>query len=319
MILHDWRDADRAVMQACYAREQQSWQADLGWDTSWTWMTVEQARVGWGLPGVLACDDAGSPLGWAFAMRDGSALHIGGVVALSQTVTAALLDALLVDVAPPAGIACFVRDRAPGLIEALTARGLAVERFLYLRRAIVAADVHEADGPVGPASTWRDADFAAATSLLQACYSPEAGRYFAPSGTFAEWARYLSGVVQQAGCGLLDRAATRVWRDADDLQALALVTTIGTRTMHLAQLAVRPSARGRGTATRLLREAIACAAGAGATAMTLLVGEHNRAARRLYSSLGFAECGTFLAAPMAPASTGHGGSPRSELLTHSVC
>ena len=318
MILRDWREVDAAMMQACYAREQQSWRSDLGWDTSWTWMTVEQARVSWGLPGVVACDDAGSPLGWAFAMRDGGALHIGGVVATSQTVTTALLDTLIA-AAPPAGIACFVRDRAPGLVEALTHRGLTVEKFLYLRRTVVAGDVDEAAVFNNPANAWRDGDFAAAASLLQACYSPDAGRYFAPSGTFAEWAKYLSGVVQQAGCGLLDRTATRVARDADGLQAVALVTTIGTQTMHLAQLAVRPSVRGRGMATRLLREAIARAAGAGATAMTLLVGEHNRAAQLLYSSLGFVQCGTFLAAPAPAASAADRPSPEGELLTHSVC
>jgi ribosomal protein S18 acetylase RimI-like enzyme len=319
MILRDWRDADAALMQVCYARERQSWQADLGWDTSWTWTTVEQARVSWGLPGVLACDEEGSPIGWAFAMRDGSALHIGGVVAVSARVTAVLLDALLGDVAPASNVACFVRERAPGLGDALTARGLTVERFLYLRRPVNANDIHHGAGVITSAQAWRDADFVAAASLLQGCYAPVAGRYFAPSGTFAEWAKYLSGVVQQAGCGLLDRTATRVARDADGLQALALVTTIGAQTMHLAQLAVRPSLRGSGVATRLLREAIACAAAGGAEAMTLLVGEHNHAARRLYASLGFVQCGSFVAAPAAPPSVARSASPQRELLTHSVC
>lgn len=319
MILRDWREADPALMQACYTREQRSWQADLGWDTTWTWSTVEQARVSWGLPGVMACDDEGSPIGWAFAMRDGDALHVGGVVATSPTVTAALLDALLSDVPASAAVACFVRDRAPGLATALTARGLAIERFLYLRRPIAVDDMRQAEGFNSPANAWRDADFVAAAALLQGCYSTEAGRYFAPAGTFAEWAKYLSGVVQQAGCGLLDRAATRVARDDEGLQALALVTTIGAQTMHLAQLAVRPSLRGCGVATRLLREAIACAAHAGATGMTLLVGERNRGARRLYASLGFIECGTFVAAPAASLSAAVPVSPQGELLTHSVC
>jgi ribosomal protein S18 acetylase RimI-like enzyme len=319
MILRDWRDADAALMQACYARERQSWQADLGWDTSWTWRTVEQARVSWGLPGVLACDVEGSPMGWAFAMRDGSALHIGGVVAGAAPVTAALLDALLAGVAPASDVACFVRERAPGLIGELTARGLTVERFLYLRRPVTAADIDQAAGVVTSAQAWRDADFLAAASLLQGCYAPAAGRYFAPSGTFAEWAKYLSGVVQQAGCGLLDRTATRVARGADGLQGLALVTKIGVNTMHLAQLAVRPSLRGGGVATRLLGDAIVCAAASGAEAMTLLVGEHNHAARRLYASLGFVQCGSFVAAPAAPASAAQFASTQRELLTHSVC
>jgi ribosomal protein S18 acetylase RimI-like enzyme len=308
MILRDWREADARLMESCYARERRSWQEDLGWDTTWTWSTVEQARVTWGLPGLLACDDDGRLLGWAFSMPEGGALHIGGLVASSAPVTAALVDGIMKD-ASASGVACFVRDRAPGLGDTLAARGLAVERFLYLSRSLSAADVRPLDGFTSPTNAWRDTDFVAAVTLLQTAYSPEAARHFAPSGTFAEWGKYLSGVVQQAGCGLLDRHTTRVARDADGLQALALVTSIGTRTMHLAQLAVHPAIRGCGVATRLVREAISCAAAGGATAMTLLVGEGNLAARRVYGSLGFVERSTFIAArTTAQPATGEIGS-----------
>ncbi len=297
MILRDWRDADAALMQACYAREQRSWHDDLGWDTTWTWATVEEARRGWGLPGMLACDSDGTLLGWGFAMPDAGALHIGGLVASSPAVTTALVDAL-VAAASPSAAACFVRDRAPGLVDTLAGRGWQVERFLYLSRPLDPGDAR-LGAAIETASAWRDADFVAAARVLQSAYTPSAGRYFAPAGTFEEWAKYLSGVVQQAGCGRLDRAATRVARDAGDLQALALVTSIGPATMHLAQLAVRPELRGCGVATRLVREALASAAGSGAAAMTLLVGEHNHPARRLYESLGFVERSAFIAARTA--------------------
>ena len=318
MILRDWREADARLMQSCYAREQRSWQDDLDWDTTWTWTTVEQARVTWGLPGVLACDDDGTLLGWAFSMPEGGALHIGGLVASSSPVTSALVDAIMKDTAAASGVACFVRDRAPGLAEALVARGLAVERFLYLSRPLSEDDARSLDGFNAPANRWRDTDFIAAATLLQAAYTPEASRHFAPSGTFAEWAKYLSGVVQQAGCGLLDRHVTRVSRDADRLQALALVTSIAPRTMHLAQLAVHPAIRGCGVATRLLREAIACAAASGATTMTLLVGEANDAARRVYASLGFVERSTFIAARTQAASAAKTASSQPELLTQAA-
>lgn len=294
MILSDWRDADAALMQACYAREQQSWQEDLGWDTAWTWATVEEARRGHGLPGVLARADDGALLGWGFAMADAGRLHIGGLVASSASVTSAILDWLLAAV-PAQAAACFVRDRAPGLGEMLTARGWIVEPFLYLVRPITPDEWCVAP-VVDPADSWRSDDFVAAIDVLRRAYTPEAGVHFAPAGTFADWAKYLSGMVQQAGCGRLDPAATRVARDADGLQAIAMVTCIGDGTMHLAQLAVRPEVRGRGVATRLMREAIASAAERGATAITLLVGERNSAARRLYDSFGFAERGRFIAA-----------------------
>ena len=296
MILRDWREADPRLLRACYEREQRSWQEDLGWDTTWTWATVEQARVTWGLPGLVALADDASIQGWAFAMREAATLHIGGLVASSRLVTTALLDRLIADAASADGLACFIRHRAPGLSCALSARGFEVERFLYLSRPLTADDARPVAGFASPATAWSDRDFVGAASLLQACYTHRAGRHFAPSGTVSEWAKYLSGVVQQSGCGLMDREATRIQLDGGRLQALALVTSIHPQTAHLAQLVVHPAARGCGVATRLIREALAHAAGTGRTAMTLLVGEHNDGARRLYESLGFTERGTFIAA-----------------------
>jgi ribosomal protein S18 acetylase RimI-like enzyme len=297
MIVRDWRDADTALMHACYAREHRSWQDDLGWDTAWTWETVEEARRGWGLPGALALDDDGTLLGWGFAMPDAGALHVGGLVSANPSITAALLDALL-DNGSSAPAACFVRDRAPGLADALARKGWQVERFLYLARPLTPDDARLAM-TVDQANAWRDGDFVAAAGVLQAAYTPAAGRHFVPTGALAEWAKYLSGVVHQAGCGRLEPVATRVARDVDGLQAVALVTSIGAGTMHLAQLAVRPELRGCGVATRLVREAMASAATRGAAAMTLLVGEHNHGARRLYDSLGFTARDVFIAARTA--------------------
>ena len=298
MMLRDWRQADASVVRQCYEREQRSWQDDLGWDTTWTWATVEQARISWGLPGLLACDDDGTVHGWAFSMPDGARLHIGGLVAASPSLTEALLDHMIAHPAAGGGLACFIRDRAPGLVNALTCRGFEVERFLYLARPLTAEDARLVAGFASPSRGWTDRDFAAAVALLQASYSSEAGRHFAASGAAAEWAKYLSGVVQQAGCGIIDRAATRVHLECGGLQALALVTAIHPQTAHLAQLAVHPDLRGCGVGARLVREALACAASTGKTAMTLLVGEHNQRARRLYDSLGFEERATFVAARM---------------------
>jgi ribosomal protein S18 acetylase RimI-like enzyme len=320
MIVRDWRNADAALLRACYAREQRAWQHDLSWDTTWTWATVEQARVSWGLPGLLAFDDDGAVQGWAFCMPENGRQHVGGLVASSQLATAALLDAILENQAADVDISCFIRNRAPGLIHALHARGFEVERFEYLSRPLAPADARHASA-FAAENAWVDADFPGAAALLRASYSSEAGRHFAPGGTVVEWVRYLSGVVHQAGCGQLDRVATRVSRDEYGLQGLALITSISGKTAHLAQLAVHPDARGCGVAMRLLREALSCAAQEGRSAMTLLVGEHNETARRLYASLGFTERGMFVAATRgrATSASAHQPAPDRELLSQPVC
>lgn len=315
MIVRDWREADARLLRSCYAREQRSWRLDLGWDTAATWATIEQARTTWGLPGVVALDSHGAVAGWAFAMRDGETLHVGGLVASSPEATAALLDGLLAGVEHDTA-ACFIRQRAAGLGDALVRCGFDVERFLYLSRPLIPA----VGSPFRrPASTpapgspsfraWTASDLESAAALLQASYTAEGGRHFAPGGTIREWSRYLAGLVEQRGCGVFDDALTRVAGD-DPLQALALVTSLAPGTAHVAQFVVHPEHRGRGVAAAMLDDVVVSARAAGNEALTLLVGEHNLRARRLYASRGFSECGTFVAArrdlsaAMRPASAG---------------
>jgi ribosomal protein S18 acetylase RimI-like enzyme len=292
MILRDWRQADAGLLRACYEREQRSWRDDLGWDTAWTWATIEVARVTRGLPGLLAAADDGRVHGWAFHMRQDDTCHLGGLVASSHAVTGALLDGVLEGAADTAA-ACFIRERAPGLAAALTSRGFDVERFLYLSCAlggvVLPADESRTDG-------WRDPDLPHAAALLQASYTPAAARHFAPTGTLDGWTRYVAGIVSQGGCGVLDPALTRLARDERGLEAMALVTSLAPQTAHLAQLAVRPDCRGRGLGASLLLDAMVRAGQAGKSALTLIVSERNHVARALYAANGFVERGVFIAA-----------------------
>ena len=300
MILRDWREADASLLGACYERERRSWREDLGWDTAWTWATIEHARVTRGLPGLIAVDAAGMPRGWSFYMRDGATLHLGGLVASSSAVTIALLEAML-DIAGDADrAACFIRDRAPALDAALERRGFDTERFLYLSRPLVETDASLAAsrGRAVSAGTWSHADLAGAARLMRDAYGPDAGRHFAPDATLEGWTQYMAGVAGQRGCGTFDPSATRLVRTDDGLQALALVTSIAPDTAHLAQLVVHPDSRGHGVASDLLRGALASALHGGKTSMTLLVSERNLAARRLYERAGFETRGAFVAAQL---------------------
>jgi GNAT superfamily N-acetyltransferase len=282
MIASDWRHADAGVLRGCYDVEQRSWREDLGWDASWTWSTVEQARTTWGLPGVIAADAGGAPQGWGFYVADNLTLHIGGLVSSAPAVTDALLSFILERNDAGLPVACFIRDRAPGLERLLAARGFLVERFLYLSRPIDASAAPaeawhrgEAGDPLAAfdltVRDWRDDDRHEAGALLAASYSPAAARHFAPTGAPQEWARYVTGVMEQGGCGTLDRHATRVVWQGRRMRAVALVTELAAETSHLAQLAVHPDCRGRGIAAALVGDALASAAAAGRAALTLLV------------------------------------------------
>ena len=284
MIVTDWRDADPAIVRSCYDREAQHWLRHLGWDTEQTWSTVEEARVTWGLPGLLAVD--GSRVdGWTFYTRDGDVLQLGGLVSESGEATAQLLREVL-KAAAHAGlptVSCFVLERAEDLRTELARQGFEVEPFLYLGTPLSrdASPTLEALLPNSRAA-WRDGDVEAAGELLHASYSLRAARHFAPHGTAEEWQHYIATMVEQTACGVFDPLVTRVIRDDRGMRALAFITRIGPRTAHLAQFAVHPEERSQGLASRLLKDTMELAASSGCDEMTLLVGESNQPARRLY-------------------------------------
>ena len=295
MDVRDWRDADPADTQLLYAREQDFWVRDLAWDASSSWREIEQARTTWGLPGRIAIDRKRTVRGWAYYMPDGETLHIGGIAAETTEATSALLEACLemASVPPrPVRVSCFVPDRAEGFETALAARGFVCEHYHYLSRPLTAAS-GDAGAPEGEG--WRDEDLVLAAELLRTAYG-DSGRHFAPRGTLTEWEHYARGLVERPGCGDLEPAITRVVRDGTNMIALVLTTRIAPGTIHLAQVAVHPGRRREGFARRLVDEACRLGQPRAARQATLLVGEKNTAARKLYESMGFEPRARFIAA-----------------------
>jgi ribosomal protein S18 acetylase RimI-like enzyme len=295
MNVRDWRDAEPADTQLLYAREQDFWVRELAWDASNSWREIEQARTTWGLPGRIAIDHKRTVRGWSYCMPDGETLHIGGMAADTRPATDALLDACLEMAATPprpVRVSCFVPDRAEGFEAALVERGFVCEHYHYLSRTLTSA----ADpGGAPEAEGWREGDLLDAAELLRTAYG-EHGRHFAPRGSLTEWEHYTRGLVERPGCGDLEPALTRVARDAGNMIALVLTTRVAPGTVHLAQVAVHPGRRREGFARRLVDEACRLAQPRAARQATLLVGEKNAAAKKLYASMGFEPRATFIAA-----------------------
>ena len=71
---------------------------------------------------------------------------------------------------------------------------------------------------------------------------------------------------------------------------------IGPGCIHVAQVAVAPDRRGSGIANAMLQDVLARASADGFAKVSLLVGEHNAGARRIYDGLGFKETAHFVSA-----------------------
>jgi len=167
-------DAD---MNRLYAVEQRRWEHQLDWDLGSAWTELERGRQLGTVSGLVAIDRDGRIGGWTYYLVHEGALQIGGLVAESEAVTSALLADVLAD--PDTHIAervtVFAFTDAPGLVGELRARGLAVDRYWYLRRN--GLDVE----PMGTGiRIWSPDDMNPAAALLE--HRPAADRVL-PGGT----------------------------------------------------------------------------------------------------------------------------------------
>jgi ribosomal protein S18 acetylase RimI-like enzyme len=299
----DWRDAPADLVARLYDAECLRW-ARLGWDYRPSCAIVEAARHEGRLPGLLA-RDRGRVVGWAFYMLHEGTLQIGTLLADSAPVARGLLAAVLATPEARAArrLSCFLVPNVPGIDGALERVHFAVGRHAYLCRALtsdsaignsVARRKHVQ--PSALIASWTPEDLSDVVKLLSLAYAgrPEE-RWFAPNGRLQEWARYVTQLIRTPACGRFDPTLTVTARTAGgDLTGVVIVTVLGERTAHIAQVAVGPGFRRQGLGEHLVRLACERSRTEGHRRMTLLVGESNRGARRLYSRLGFTPVTSFL-------------------------
>ena len=290
----DWRRFPASTVQPLLDVEAAAWLRELHWDVREAWSVVEPARTAGQLPGALALNDSGYPVGWTAYLQHGTSLQVMAIVASNRAATEALVgwvmsspEAARTDVAVVS-----VRQPAPGLAEALAAHGFTIDRYRYLGMALW--DFGE---PADGLAPWRNHDVAAARLCARAYVDTPGVRAFAPHDTPDEWVEYIAQLRKGPGCGWFASEFSFVVPAAtgDELDAAILITDLGPGTVHVAQLAVDPAARGRGLGRRLVRAALGRAAALYDRA-TLLVSASNTPAVSLYDSIGFEELATFLVA-----------------------
>jgi ribosomal protein S18 acetylase RimI-like enzyme len=299
MTIVDWRGIDSRALALVFARERARWLVDLGWETRESWLHIERARVGWGLPGLAAVDDSGRVRGLTFFHETRGRFDLGGVFAESDRVREALLDAAVqVCVAGGASeIAAFLYTANQPFARLLEARGFAHEPVDYLERSLT-ANVTGDDHSRCLASLrhWEQSDPDPVAGLLHASYDEPAARRFVPDASLAGWRHYVTTLVMHQACGPLVPSATRLAFIDEKLVGAIIVTNLGPSTAHVAQVAVHPEWRRRGLAGVLLDDGVKHAREHGCTRLTLLVSASNTGAQALYRDRGFTTAAAFIAA-----------------------
>jgi ribosomal protein S18 acetylase RimI-like enzyme len=296
----DWRNASFDTLEPLYRFERARWLTRLHWDNDSTQQLLEHARASGAAPGLLARDDAGRAVGWAYYLLHHRMLQIGGLVAKGGEATRALLDGILRS--PEADMAtellCFALPSSNALESALTRRRFTVRRYLYLSRPLVNRGSDWRMRAAGMRiAHWRDSDALDTVRLMSRAYAgvPSA-RCFAPRGLLEEWASYLAQLIKMPACGRFLPSASLTATQPGDISAcgVLLTTALQPQTAHIAQIAVDPGIRRKGLARDLVETTCALAAASGYQRITLLVAEDNEPARTLYAAAGFEPLSHFL-------------------------
>ena len=302
MICTDWRDAPASEISRLFHAEGQRWLEVLDWNAAASFAIVEEGRRNGVVPGWIARNTDGRPLGWTYYILQDGALQIGGVAASRPAVVRRLIASVMgsAEASLARRLSCFVLPEGPSLASALARERFELSESRYLSAPLTSTDTACARHHVSRAQGirgWTPADLAPAVRLLAEAYCGVPGSgCFAPEGTIEQWARYAVQLIRIPACGEFDPSLSFVatGRRATELAGVVLTTRISSSAAHVVQLAVSAAARRRGCAAALLDAARAAAAQSGLTTVTLMVDADNGPAGALYQRAGFTERARFL-------------------------
>jgi ribosomal protein S18 acetylase RimI-like enzyme len=311
----DWRGAASETLEPLYRFERARWLTRLHWDNHDTQQLLEHARAAGHAPGLLARDEAGHPVGWAYYLLHHRMLQIGGLVARGGEATRALLDNILHS--PEAEMAnellCFAFPSSTALESALTRRRFSVRKYLYLCRPLPVVEVSTPLRSGLRIAHWQESDAPDTVRLMSRAYAGVgSSRCFAPRGLLEEWASYLAQLIKMPACGrFLPHASLAATLPGDITPCgVLLATTLQPQTAHIAQIVVDPGRRRHGLASDLVETSCALATASGYQRMTLLVAEDNAPARALYAAAGFEPISHFVYATRGASTRMRGERPR---------
>jgi ribosomal protein S18 acetylase RimI-like enzyme len=301
--IENWQAVPAGQLAPAYEAECLRWETAMGWDFAPSCRIVEEGRQDGRVPGFVARDMDDRLAGWCFYVLHDGLLQIGGLAGDRPEVLGGLIRAMLATphAAAARGATCFLFPASADLGRTLERHQFVVEPHAFLARDWpigtdgAASDIGRSiDGLRWRALDGVDVETIAALMALSFAGQEDA-RCYAPDGRLDQWIHYVGQLLRTPACGRYLPAASFALEDPDGgAVGAVLVTAIGSRSAHIAQIVVHPQYRGRGLARRLIEAGAGAAARIGLPGISLLVAHSNDGARRLYDHLGFVERAVFL-------------------------
>jgi ribosomal protein S18 acetylase RimI-like enzyme len=283
-------------LKALWEREVRLWREELDWDVSGAMSALSRAVDRGGLTGkAIRCGGVTAAYGYYVVEGDRGVIS-GLVVAPSfrgRLMGSAIVDAIVdeLDRRRVRRIETqFICFDAPWLVSCFEERGFETHWREFLR-ASVSRPRPQRDAAsqvvVLPWSAWNLSEMAA---LMQRAHAGGVDAamnelYRTPDGCRV----LLNNIIRQRGCGRSLTEASSIARErATDVPAgFAIVTEIGRRHGHLAQVAVAPAFQGTGVGHRLLTHTFTRLAELGLDTLSLMASRGNERALGLYRTMGF--------------------------------
>lgn len=283
-------------LKPLWEREVRLWRDQLDWDVAGAMNALERAVDRGGLTGkAIRC--GGVTAAYAYYVVEGDRGVISGLVASpafsGRQIGTALLDAIVdeLDSRRVRRIETqFICFDAPWLVSCFEERGFRTHWREFLR-APISRPRPQPTGASGvvllPWTAWNLSEMAV---LMEVAHRGGVDAVMNELYRSADGCRaLLNSIVRQRGCGrsLTEASAIARERTTDVAAGFAIVTEIGLRHGHLAQVAVAPAFQGQGVGYRLLTHTFSRLGELGLDTLSLMVSRGNERALSLYRGMGF--------------------------------
>lgn len=297
----DLRHFSGAALRPLLQEQAGIWERRLLWDYSRSMNLLLEYIDGRSLTGYVALR-AGRVAGYTFGVCEANKAVLGDVFAFGEgeqrqnPVCELLLDHLLETLQATPGIdriesqLLLFPDRA--LNESFQMRGMRAFPRLFMVCDLASATPRQSANGIagGQLERWQPEAYGPAAALIHEAYAGHTDseindQYQSLGGA----KRFLHNIVHFPGCGVFDPAHSWVLRDPKDseMQGIVLCSRVKGDAVHVTQLCVRPSLRGRGLGRALLGHCLAELAQHCIRVVSLTVTESNRGASKLYEQHGF--------------------------------
>ena len=282
-------------LKSLWEREVRLWRDKLDWDVSGAMSALERAVDRGGLTGkAIRC--GGVIAAYAYYVVEGDRGLISGLVVSSYggpQIGTAILDAIVdeIDQRNVRRIETqFIYFDAPWLVSCFEEHGFSTYWREFLRVSISRPRPQHASSNqvvILPWTAWNLSEMAA---LMEQAHRGGVDSVMNELYRTSDGCRMLlNNIIRQRGCGRSLTEASSVARErSTDLPAgFAIVTEIGRRHGHLAQVAVAPTFQGQRVGHRLVDHTFSRLAELGLDTLSLMVSRGNERAVSLYRSMGF--------------------------------